>query len=185
MNTTMYYCLITWCSVRTALGNLRKSALTLGLMTRHITAEYVESFKELYHGNTDRKRQHEELGKVREKKDEAGVVKIMYRVMQQWNPFDIDTPRFRTVWPPSWKLGKKGIKASLSRDLLQKPKRLHFGRLIPGSIFQLLQIWRKQLKRIWKHPSKCWILNYYSAASCCLKTTWCWPGIHLSPSAGI
>ena len=60
-------------------------------MTQHITAEYVESFKELYHGTTDRKRQHEELGKVREKKDEAGVVKIMYRVMQQWNPFDIDT----------------------------------------------------------------------------------------------
>ena len=60
-------------------------------MTSHITTEYVENFKKLCHENTDRKRQHEELWKIRKKKDEADVVKIVDTVMQQWNPFDIDT----------------------------------------------------------------------------------------------
>ena len=41
----------------------------------HITAEYIESFKELCHWNTDRKRQHEDLGNIRKKKDEADVLR--------------------------------------------------------------------------------------------------------------
>jgi hypothetical protein len=68
---------------------LRKGALNRWLMTRHVTAEYAQSFKSIFDFNQNR--QHAELGKSRIARDEADVIRIMETITQNENPFDLQT----------------------------------------------------------------------------------------------
>lgn len=70
---------------------LRKSALTRWLKTRHVTAEYVESFTSLCNTGVKDRETHPELGKARMARDEADVCKIVETASQYQNPFDLDT----------------------------------------------------------------------------------------------
>ena len=67
---------------------LRKGALLRWLMTRHITGEYAEAFKELCNSNG---KMHEELGTSRSNKNRKDVKDMKeYLYSQCQDPFDLD-----------------------------------------------------------------------------------------------
>ncbi len=69
---------------------LRKGALLRWLMTRHITGEYAEAFKELCNSGAKEKL-HEELGKARLNKDRRDVNDMKeYLRTQCQDPFDLE-----------------------------------------------------------------------------------------------
>ena len=74
---------------------LRKGTLTPvthWMVTRHITAQYTEAFKELCHSNKEEKiTNHSEHGQTRMARDERDVVKIEEYVRSTQNPFDLET----------------------------------------------------------------------------------------------
>jgi len=71
---------------------LRKGALTRWMVTRHITAQYTEAFKELCHSSKEATiNKHAEHGKTRMARDERDVTKIVEYVASSQNPFDLDT----------------------------------------------------------------------------------------------
>ena len=70
---------------------LRKGELLRWIMTRHITGEYSEAFKELCNSGTKGKL-HEELGNARSNKDRRDVQDIKeYLYSQCQDPFDLST----------------------------------------------------------------------------------------------
>ena len=69
-----------------------KDALTRWMVTRHITAQYTEAFKELCHSNKEAKiTNYAEHGKTRMARDERDVAKIAEYVRSSQNPFDLET----------------------------------------------------------------------------------------------
>lgn len=96
---------------------LRKGALTRWLKTRHVTAEYVESFTTLCNTKTRTNSSHPELAKSRLMKDEEDVSKIVEYLSQCQNPFDLDSVPAELMNISTGQVASEGVRKSLTNCL--------------------------------------------------------------------
>ena len=92
---------------------LRKGALLRWLMTRHITGEYAEAFKELCNSETNGKL-HEELGTSRsnkDRKDEKDMKEYVYSQCQ--DPFYLDDVPDHLMNITTGQIASRGVEDSM------------------------------------------------------------------------
>ena len=94
------------------------------MVTRHITAQYTEAFKELCHSNKEAKiTNHAEHGKARIARDERDVVKIAEYVRSSQNPFDLETVPDELVNVTTGQVASREVSDGLGNFLEAAEKR--------------------------------------------------------------
>jgi hypothetical protein len=93
---------------------LRKGALLRWLLTRAVTGEYSQSFKEMCQTAKARK-SHEELGTTRRGKDQNDVTRIKGFISEQCqNPFDLDSVPTKLVNITTGQVATEDVEKSLT-----------------------------------------------------------------------
>lgn len=103
---------------------LRKGALTRWLITRHVTAEYCESFKSLCNTTERSNPHHAETNTGRMKRDENDVQKIQEFIASHQNPFDLETVPSEMIHIISGKIADCDVSLSL-KTFHEKGNMLH------------------------------------------------------------
>lgn len=103
---------------------LRKGALTRWMVTRHVTAQYTEAFKELCDQQPDvGDTYHAEHGKTRMARDEQDVTKILEFVSNAQNPFDLDTVPNELVNIATGQIASQEVSNGLGHFIREAKKR--------------------------------------------------------------
>lgn len=93
---------------------LRKGALLRWMLTRHVTGEYSEAFKEMCHGASSDK-PHDELGNSRLQRDRSDVNRIKEYISNQCqNPFDLDSVSQSLVNITTGQVASREVEKSLT-----------------------------------------------------------------------
>jgi len=103
---------------------LRKGALTRWMVTRHITEQYTEAFKELCHSNKEAKiTNHSEHGQTTMARYERDVVKIEEYVRSTQNPYDLETVPDELVNVTTGQVASREVSDGLSNFMEAVEKR--------------------------------------------------------------
>ena len=103
---------------------LRKSALTRWLMTRHVSAEYLDGLREMCKTTGRTETSHKECGKSRMARDEKDVRQIMEIAENCQNPFDLDSVPPQLINIITGQVASEAVEKSLD-TFLQYGTRRH------------------------------------------------------------
>jgi len=138
---------------------LRKGALVRWLLTRHITGEYAERFKEMC-TPTKSKNTHEELGRARVTKDQNDVKVIKEYIKEQCqDPFDLESVATSLVNITSGQVASEEVEESMNgvpqkgremfnqftKERLGDEKKRNFWDPIPKTVVKTFSAMRKCL----------------------------------------